>query len=50
MAAHLMAHGFDPVSIPYSRFLEYSEALIALFSRDDAAELMEILATYSPPE
>jgi len=40
----LMAHGFDAVSIPYSRLYEQNVALDHLFATDDATDLMRLLA------
>lgn len=39
-AGELMAHGYDAVSIPYSRRLEFYVALDELFQTDDATQLM----------
>ena len=45
MAGELMSSGYDIVSVPYTRKLEFNSALDALFSRDDATELLRFLAT-----
>jgi hypothetical protein len=45
MAGELMAHGFDTISIPYARQLEFNQALDELFSTDDATALLRFLAT-----
>lgn len=44
MNGHLMANGYQTVSVPVSRQDQYSQALDALF-RDDATRLMVFLAT-----
>ncbi|WP_437582529.1 hypothetical protein ACSAGD_09720 [Paramicrobacterium sp. CJ85] len=40
MAGELMSHGFDAVSIPNSRRLEFNVALDHLFQTDDATQLL----------
>jgi len=45
MTGELMAHGFDIVSIPYARQLEFNNALDTLFSTDDATEILRFLTT-----
>jgi Fic family protein len=45
MAGHLMASGFDAVSVPAARRLEFNVALDTLFQRDDATPVMALLAT-----
>jgi len=45
MAGELMSTGYDVVSIPYSRKLEYNIALDAMFTHDDATELLRFLST-----
>jgi len=45
MTGTLMSSGFDVVSVPVARKLEYNEALDALFERDDATELLQFLVT-----
>lgn len=43
-SGELMAHGFDAISIPYSRLYEQNLALDKLFSTDDATDLMILMA------
>lgn len=43
-SGELMAHGFDAVSIPYSRLYEQNIALDRLFTTDDATDLMRLMA------
>ncbi len=38
MTGELMSSGFDVVSIPFSRRLEFNNALDSLFSKDDGAD------------
>jgi hypothetical protein len=45
MAGELMSNGYDLVSVPYSRKLEFNNALDVLFDRDDATELLRFLGT-----
>ncbi|MHB1252507.1 MAG: Fic family protein [Acidimicrobiales bacterium] len=45
MTGELMSSGFEVVSVPFARKLEFNEALDALFSRDDATDLLRFLAT-----
>ena len=45
MTGELMSHGFDAVSIPYARKLEYNVALDRLFQDNDGTELMQFLAS-----
>lgn len=45
MAGELMSHGYDMVSVPYSRRLELNNALDRLFETDDATELLAFLGT-----
>lgn len=45
MTGELMSSGYDIVSVPYNRRLEYNNALDALFAQDDATELLQFLAT-----
>ena len=45
MAGHLMAGGYDPVSIPAARKLEFNVALDRMFTTDDATDLLAFLAT-----
>jgi hypothetical protein len=40
-----MSTGYDLVSIPFSRKLEFNNALDILFDRDDATELLRFLTT-----
>ncbi|MEO8906484.1 MAG: hypothetical protein ABI310_00275, partial [Microbacteriaceae bacterium] len=40
----LITHGYDAVSIPYSRLYEQNLALDRLFSEDDATDLMRLMA------
>jgi Fic family protein len=42
---HLMSNGYDAVSVPAARRLEFNQALDTLFSTDDATTLMAFLAT-----
>ena len=50
MTGELMSSGYDLVSVPYSRRLEYNNALDILFDRDDATELLRFLTTCTLPE
>lgn len=43
-SGELMSHGFDAVSIPYSRLYEQNTALDKLFTTDDATDLMRLMA------
>jgi Fic family protein len=45
MTGELMSSGYEVVSIPFSRRLEFNNALDALFSEDDGTELLRFLAT-----
>ncbi|NMM24837.1 MAG: hypothetical protein HHJ11_15350 [Phycicoccus sp.] len=45
MTGHLMSSGFDAVSVPAARRLEFNQALDTLFATDDATTLMAFLAT-----
>ena len=45
MTGELMSHGYDIVSVPYSRRLEYNNALDVLFEHDDATGLLRFLGT-----
>lgn len=45
MAGELMMHGYESVSVPYARQLEFNEALDSLFRTDDATDLMQFLTT-----
>lgn len=45
MTGELMAHGFDIISIPFARRLEFNTALDTLFTTDDATELLCFLTT-----
>jgi Fic family protein len=45
MTGHLMSGGFDAVSVPAARRLEFNQALDTLFATDDATTLMVLLAT-----
>jgi Fic family protein len=45
MTGELMTSGFDVVSVPFARKLEYNEALDVLFDRDDATDLLRFLGT-----
>jgi hypothetical protein len=50
MAGELISSGYDLVSVPYSRKLEFNNALDILFDRDDATELLRFLSTCTLPE
>jgi hypothetical protein len=50
MTGELMSSGYDLVSVPYSRRLEYNNALDILFDRNDATELLRFLTTCTLPE
>jgi hypothetical protein len=50
MTGELMSNGYDLVSVPYSRKLEFNNALDILFDRDDATELLRFLSTCTLPE
>jgi hypothetical protein len=43
-SGELMTHGFDAISIPYSRLYEQNRALDHLFRTDDATPLMRLMA------
>jgi hypothetical protein len=45
MTGELMSSGYDIVSIPFGRRLEFNNALDTLFSEDDGTELLRFLAT-----
>lgn len=45
MTGELISHGFDLVSIPYVRRLEFNNALDTMFTSDDATELLRLLST-----
>jgi Fic family protein len=45
MTGELMTSGFDVVSVPFARKLEYNEALDVLFDRDDATDLLRFLVS-----
>jgi Fic family protein len=45
MSGELMSCGYDIVSVPYSRKLEFNNALDVLFDRDDGTELIRFLST-----
>jgi len=50
IAGELMSNSYDLVSVPYSRKLEFNNALDILFGRDDATELLRFLSTCTLPE
>jgi Fic family protein len=50
MTGELISSGYDLVSVPYSRRLEFNNALDVLFDRDDATELLRFLTTCTLPE
>ena len=45
MSGELMSNGFDAVSVPYARRLEYNTALDELLTTDDATELMQFVTS-----
>lgn len=45
MTGELMSSGYDIISVPYSRRLEFNEALDKLFADDDATVLLNFLST-----
>lgn len=49
MTGELMSSGYDLVSVPYSRRLEFNNALDVLFESDDATELLRFLSTCTLP-
>lgn len=49
MAGELMSSGYEAVSVPVSRRLEFNRSLTELFVNDDATEVMAFLATCVPP-
>jgi hypothetical protein len=49
MAGELMSSGYDLVSVPYGRKLEFNNALDILFDRDNATELLRFLSTCTLP-
>ncbi len=50
MTGELMASGYDIVSVPFARRLEFNNALDALFTTDDATELLAFLTTCTLPD
>ena len=50
MTGELMSCGYGIVSVPYSRKLEFNNALDVLFDRDDATELLRFLSTCPLPD
>lgn len=50
MTGELMTSGFDVISVPVARKLEFNQALDVLFSDDDATELLRFLGTCVLPE
>lgn len=46
----LFSGGYDIVSVPYSRKLEFNNALDVLFDLDDATELLRFLSTCTLPD
>jgi hypothetical protein len=49
MVGELMSNSYDLVSVPYSRKLEFNNALDVLFDQDDATELLRFLSTCTLP-
>lgn len=49
-AGELMSSGYDAVSVPVSRRLEFNNALDTLFTEDDATELLGFLGTCVLPD
>lgn len=45
MSGELMSNGFDVVSVPYARQLEFNEALDHMFTTNDATPLLAFLGT-----
>jgi Fic family protein len=45
MTGELMSSGYEVLSVPFNRRLEYNNALDVLFERDDATELLRFLIT-----
>jgi Fic family protein len=45
MTGELMSDGYEIVSVPFGRKLEFNSALDVLFDRDDATELLRFLST-----
>ncbi|MGH3303435.1 MAG: hypothetical protein ACRDOK_17485 [Streptosporangiaceae bacterium] len=45
MSGELMSNGFDAVSVPYARQLEFNEALDEMFTTNDATPLLAFLGT-----
>jgi hypothetical protein len=45
MVGELMSHGFEPVSVPFARQLEFHTALDHMFTTDDATPLLAFLGT-----
>jgi hypothetical protein len=43
-SGELISHGFDAISVPYTRLFEQNVALDRLFSTDDATDLMVLFA------
>ena len=50
MSGVLMSHGFDVVSVPFSRKFEFNTALDELFTTDDATSLMSFLISCADME
>ncbi len=44
ISGELMSHGYDVVSVPYARRLEFNRALDQMFTSDDATNLLRFLA------
>ncbi len=44
----LMSHGFDGISIPASKQLNYNQAMSRFYPSGDATEMMQLLASCFP--
>ena len=44
MNGHLMLHGLEPIGVPVARRQEWNAALVTLFARAEATDLLKILA------
>lgn len=49
MVGHLMARGYETVSVPNARRLEFNQALDTLFLKQDGTDLLSFLTTCSAP-
>ncbi|MHA3683792.1 hypothetical protein ACXR2W_06000 [Leucobacter sp. HY1908] len=50
MTGHLIASGYEAVSVPVARRLEFNQGLESLFRDSDATSIMAFLTTCTPPD